>query len=92
MTVVLLLTMHNRPEVFSETQSSKLYMVLDYNATKRAFDALDKDTSYYTCAHKTSSMANEAILFRNRGFIFHCICSVEHEESDLERSQGFQAL
>jgi hypothetical protein len=52
-TVVLLSTMHNRPEVFTEGQGCKPYMVLDYNATKGAVDAFDQETSYYSCAHKT---------------------------------------
>lgn len=52
-TVVLLSTMHNRPEVFAEGQGCKPYMVLDYNMTKGAVDAFDQEVSYYTCAHKT---------------------------------------
>jgi hypothetical protein len=52
-TVVLLSTMHNRPEVFTEGEGCKPYMVLDYNATKGAVDAFDQKTSFYSCSHRT---------------------------------------
>jgi hypothetical protein len=51
--VILMSTMHNKPEVDTDGRGRKPYMILDYNATKGAVDAFDQCISYYTCARQT---------------------------------------
>jgi hypothetical protein len=52
-TVVLLSTMHSKPDTYDEVEECKPYMILDYNMTKGAVDSFDQKTKYYTCAHKS---------------------------------------
>src|SRR5664279_3402526 len=47
-------TMHNQPEVDTDSEARKPFAILDYNSTKGAVDSFDQQIGYYSCARKTN--------------------------------------
>ena len=61
--VILMSTMHSRPEVDAGVQGCKPFMSLDYNASKGAVDAFDQCVSHYTCCRQTRRWPMRLFMF-----------------------------
>jgi hypothetical protein len=59
--VLLISTMHNRPEIEKETGLNKPEIVLNYNITKGDVDAMEQMTKAFSVQRKTTKVA--VVLF-----------------------------